>query len=531
MSSSNKTLVGNHNSSSRGMLAIIWLLVLYGVSLLVFFAEFREEDSFAYFVTVLVGIGFAPVIGYQYLRGGRWKDKILMHPPLQISAWIIVMFVVPGIVGFYDRTILEEFKNIWRTQLVIMNVDHVKGISIVSQGFLLMWIGYIIGLSFIERHNNRDEMLGKTSTLNSISHTFSQQVVMIFYLTLISIAIIDVSIRGVSFGSDNSLYGYFSFFIGTVSALSRARLIFLMILIYNLRKGKGKSVTILFLCIEVLYAFVEGYTKPLLWIIIMCGFTLYLSGVKFRQYTILAIISSILLGVFMVPISQKLRVYIGSETIDSRSVKDLITSLFDAYDDTWGEGFDIGWDIFAKKMVDRQVIVSYMPGVVFSKTPSVMPYEGFSRFFEIPRYLIPTFIWQDKPDYSRGVWFSHFYVGIDFTLFISSALTVYGENYMYAGIFGVAFGQFLFGFILSLIFVRFRYYGFGVLLVLLIPIYIDIESQYSTMVPNLLRFAILYSIVHALALTLSNSGNKSRRLLPKHYSTGQRVSGIINGDI
>jgi len=53
MSSSNKTLEGNHNSSSRGMLAIIWLLVLYGVSLLMFFAEFREEDSLVYFAMVL----------------------------------------------------------------------------------------------------------------------------------------------------------------------------------------------------------------------------------------------------------------------------------------------------------------------------------------------------------------------------------------------------------------------------------------------------------------------------------------------
>ena len=511
MSSSNKTLVGNHNSSSRGMLAIIWLLILYGVSLLVFFAEFREEDSFAYFVTVLVGIGFAPVIGYQYLRGGRWKDKILMHPPLQISAWIIVMFVVPGMVGIYDRTFFGRYSHLF----VITDVEIVKGWSIVLQGLLCMWIGYIISQTFVERHSKRNELFGKSSDLQNSSHRFSQQVIFILYFILLGIAFIDISISGVSYGTDKSAYGAFVIFAGTLHYLTQARRIFLMILIYNSQKGQRNVVTAILLVFEVLFSVSSGFTKPLLWTFIMSGLTLYVAGVTFRRYafsSILLLILFFVLGIYTTAITERLRYYINVNAVDTRSLNNVVDVIFDAYDDTWGQGFDVGWKVATDKLVLRQVVVSWMPAVIVQKTPSVLPFEGFNRFFEIPAYFLPRFIWQDKPILPRGVWFSIAYLNHPSETRTANAITPYGENYMYAGVVGVAFGQFVFGIILSLIFGRFRNYGSGLILVVLLPTYIDFDNQYTVILASLIQGLFVNGLFYVVALTLSRSKDTRNEL-------------------
>ena len=70
----------------------------------------------------------------------------------------------------------------------------------------------------------------------------------------------------------------------------------------------------------------------------------------------------------------------------------------------------------------------------------------------------------------------------------------------------------MFGIILSLIFGRFRNYGSGLILVVLLPTYIDFDNQYTVILASLIQGLFVNGLFYVVALTLSRSKDTRNEL-------------------
>ena len=417
--------------------------------------------------------------------------QVYLHPPVQISIWLLVSMLFPGMLGFYDPNI--SFRFVDYSELV-------AGWVVILQGVFALWFGYILGMKFFDYRRNQSESV--------IRPDVNQFICIIFYILLVSLVFLRIMVTGIAYGSNSANWGWFIIFDSTISYLDNSRYIFLIIALLGAIKYKWpKSISITFILVEICLALISGFTKPILWLILTLVATYHLSRFRIsKRYFFLIGLAGIvatILGIGVVPIAEKIRENIGQ--YDNTSVTGAAEGVLFAYSTSWGQGLDVGWNIFADKMLGRQVAVSQMMGVIVAKTPKYVPHEGFERFFAIPTYIIPRFIHPDKPILSRGVWFSVNYLDMPENTVSSSAMTIFGETYIFSGILGTIFGLLILGILLSFIFTRYMRYSGGIILLTLLPTYLNIEGQYSTMVVALLQGMLVHALIYWLAVQFSQS--------------------------
>jgi hypothetical protein len=146
------------------------------------------------------------------------------------------------------------------------------------------------------------------------------------------------------------------------------------------------------------------------------------------------------------------------------------------------------------KFFGRQTDVATAPGLVMALAPAVVPYEGIGQFLLLPTKLIPRAIWADKPVLSRGQWFSVTFRGLDQTTTSSSAMTPFGESYLFFGWPGVILGMLIAGFVLAALYRYLDRPGLAVVYLALIPTVLEVEPELSSYLTSLVQRSIVFVV-------------------------------------
>jgi hypothetical protein len=226
------------------------------------------------------------------------------------------------------------------------------------------------------------------------------------------------------------------------------------------------------------------------------------AGVNLRQYTRYLVLLG-LAGVVMVPVTQGLRMGIQAGVINTSSPAEAISSTREVFSSTWGQGTDVAWEMFVEKVPGRFASIAYMPGLAMSRTPSYIPYLGYDKMMEIPFNVVPSALWPGKPSLSRGQWFSVNYLDLSPDLQTSTALTLFGESYLYGGWPTLVIGLFVLGLVLAIVFMNTGGIGLAGLYIGMTPGIIDIETELGARLVSLFQGVIFTFALYLMMVGLS----------------------------
>jgi hypothetical protein len=140
----------------------------------------------------------------------------------------------------------------------------------------------------------------------------------------------------------------------------------------------------------------------------------------------------------------------------------------------------------------------------------------------IPIYIIPRFLWPDKPILSRGIWFSITYINMPATTNSSSAMTIFGEPYIYAGPGATIAAMLAFGLLLAFLYHNTLNVGLMTVYISLIPTFIDVDSQFSTQFIGIIQAFFVYTLIYLIVVLASTP--RFSKLRRKHAQNIIEVS-------
>jgi len=143
---------------------------------------------------------------------------------------------------------------------------------------------------------------------------------------------------------------------------------------------------------------------------------------------------------------------------------------------------------------------------VAALTPGVIPYEGANQFLLLPTKLIPRALWPDKPTLSRGQWFSVNFRGLEETTTSSSAMTLFGESYLFFGWTGVILGALMAGGALAVLARQLDRPGMAAVYLALVPTILEIEPELSSYLTSLVQRSIVFIVVFLVLTHRSKAG-------------------------
>jgi hypothetical protein len=431
-----------------------------------------------------------------------------MHPPVLISLWSIMLLGVPGLLSFYNPETLIAIDY----RIGVSYPFAAWGMLLIAVSLICLWIGYALGLNIMQLSN---------VTAIFQSGEISRSLLIAFYVITVLARMLRISVIGIEFQADRGSWGGLIDFGQWISYLESGSLLVLAIvsrMTFQRRWPPRWFVAIATL--ELLFAFTSGTMKPMLWLVLIVGLIAGYSGVQLRRYSRYIIVLA-LLGVLVVPITQELRLKVSE--INTRSPVGVVEATWQAFQGSWGQGVDVGWAMFVDKIVGRQAEISQNLGAILRQTPSDIPYQGIDQFLAIPAYIVPRALWQDKPILSRGVWFSITYLNHPDDTVTSSAMTIFGESYIFAGWMGSLLALFSLGLLLALLFRKTMSLASFPLFVALLPNYLDIEGQFTAMTVELLQRTAVLVVVYWLLIRLSN------RTMLKHVAARTYTYGAELG--
>ena len=456
---------------------LFFAVVLATTALAVFFhpESVREDQTLLPYVLVTGTMAALFVAQLAWLKNRQSKGVTLLHPPIFLTAWSLFMICLPGLASFFDPDLLTELE----AGVAISYGFATEGMLLLLAGLLVMWLGYLAGL----RMTRPVEWLRRFS-LSDIS---AGPLIALYGATVV-VRAVRIAVAGFAFGVDRSQLGEFAAFDQWLGYLDDSR--YLVIAIWALKVFRREWRPLPFIAIamiELAYAFTSGFMKPLLWLIMIVLMLAVYAGVRLRQHVPL-FVAGVLFALLIVPVAEGIRKEysgLGSAGFDAHSGADILASTVAGFQNSWGQGFGVGWDIFEKKMLGREAMVAHMPGIIVALTPNAFPYQGFVKLFtDLPASVIPRAIWHDKPELSRGVWFSHTYLNIPESIQTSSAPTIVGETYWYHGWSATLTAMVLLGLFLAVLYQNTVGVGLIPLYVSLLP-NLDIEGQFTVMVLTL----------------------------------------------
>jgi hypothetical protein len=437
---------------------------------------------------VLLGLLF---LGARILQRTHPGPSVILHAPVLLTFWIIVWFILPGIASLVYPDLVSEMASFTDLDPTYM----IWGGSLVSASMLSLWIGYAIGLNTIKPFR----------LLNSLRNTIpTHSIVIQLYVLSITVRLFRILTIGVAYNADSASGGtLFQLFDQWLGYLEATR--FLVIALISVQCFRGewpRSTLIAVICVELLFTVTSGFMKPLMFVFLLIAISALTSGVVVRRFVPYSLV---LLGmlVLTIPIAEDLRPRLRMAEFDARSVPTVLGSAWEATANTWGTSVESAFRVFVTKAVGRQAMVAYMPGVIMQKTPSVIPYQGWDQFLSIPAYIIPRSIWVDKPVLSRGLWFSVTYLNIPSHSPTSSALTTFGEAYMFAGWPAALLALLILGFAVGGLYRNTVSVGLAPLYVSLVPLFVDHELQFTTMIVSLAQSFLIFLLVYWLLVRLS----------------------------
>lgn len=454
-------------------------------------------------------IAFFGILGFQWVAKKQLTAVPMLHAPVLITGYVILLVGFPGIFYFFFQSFLDPYG-------VVLPPYLTWGMALVLVGTLSLWAGYGLGLRGTRAGRTADATFGKPGV--------SPTVILTFYGITVLVRLVRVMVTGIAYAADNSRWGGAAQFDQLISYVEGTRyLVLAIVTIQVVRRMWPRSMLLAILATEFAYAFTTGSTKPLFWLIVVLSISALHVGMPLRSFSrYLAILA--VAAVVIVPISQGIRFSVMTQGFDVRSPTAIVESTVRVFEQTWGAGTEVGWAMFVEKVPQRLAAIAYMPGLMMSRTPAQIPHEGMDEFLKIPGYMLPRALWPDKPILSRGTWFSVHYMDMPEETGSSTAMTLFGESYLFGGWLGTVVGLFGFGLLLAFLFRKTVERGRAPIYIALIPAFIDVESQLSTQVVAVLQGWIILAVVY-WGLQRVSGTPRIERSLPRTTSPFGRYAG------
>jgi hypothetical protein len=434
---------------------------------------------------------FALMIGNHYwLKYAHAQEQPFLHPSMLILYWVLFWFAIPGLLPLIDNPLPEDLSE----SLPLDAAFSVWGFILILVGCLVLCVSYAMGTTWL-RARPFALQLGKLEARLNITMTI--------YVLVLGAQLLRIAVTGVAFGATRSNFGIFTPVESWLAYVEGARHLILALVAIKTFRGEWPWYSLFIVsCTQILLSLVSGFMKPLLWIALTLMLAALFARVSLRRWIIPGLVM-LVLCVLVVPIVQVLRPSYSNS--DFNGLHNAPVLIVTAYQDSWGAGVDIGWQLFLEKVFGRQISVAQVPGIIMQRTPSLIPFQGAAQFLAIPSYLIPRVLWPSKPILSQGVWFSIVYLNQPSNTTSSSAMTVFGEGYIFAGWPGTLFVCCLLGLLLSFLYVNTARAGSVPILLALVPIFIDVEGQFTTILVALIQQGVVLLIIYALLVGFKSS--------------------------
>jgi hypothetical protein len=426
-------------------------------------------------------------MGLKWLANTDDFSHAWLHAPVIVTGYVIVLVVLPGFMFFVMPATMDPWGIV---QLNFLT----SGVVLILAGLASLWVGYLVGLQWFSPFR-------WTAALSQ--HPLSITAVLGLYSLTVVARLVRIVVVGIAYNADASRWGAAGQFEQWISYLEGARYLVLGIVAIRVFSGLWpRNVLIGILALEVVFGFTSGFMKPLLWLVIVVGISAVLAGVQIRRYARFLVPLG-MASVLIVPVSQAIRYSALNDGLETRSPAAMIGSTWQILQNIWTTGSDVGLMAFLEYVPARLGSVAYMPGLAMSRTPELLPYLGFDKLLEIPLYLFPRALWAGKPSLSRSQWFSVQYLDMDHDTQSSTAITIFGESYLFAGWVTVIIGLVLLGLLLAFIFRNTASAGLIAIYIALVPGFTDIESEFTTKITSLVQGPVVLFIAYAALVALS----------------------------
>jgi hypothetical protein len=429
-------------------------------------------------------------LGALYLAAVAWAEATRrtsdsglptwLSPPALIAGWTLLWIYGPAAAAFFDEQLFDE--------LAIAQ----GGPSLLTSGMLLgciavttLWCSY--------RATHRVLGAGRTTLRLQPRYAALHAILLLFALSVAARAL-RVSVAGIAFGAQFSSWGEFAAVDQWVGYVEDLRYLALALLVAHVvRNGSGRVWLAAALAIEVLFAGGSGFIKPLIWPVVVCVATAAALDRLRGRHVAAVVAASVFVASFMnvvMVIREDSRGGIGAAGTPALSSA-IAASVSES------QGTAAAVESAYRKFFGRQTEVAASTGLVVALTPSVFPFEGLQQFVMLPTKIVPRALWPDKPILSRGEWFSTNYRGLEEDS-TSSAMTMFGEGYLFYGWTGVCLGMMLVGGVLAVLYRAFNRVSFLPVYLALLPTMLEIEPELSSYLTTLVQRSIVFIVVFYL---------------------------------
>lgn len=410
----------------------------------------------------------------------------LLHPPSLVVYWFVLLYGIPGLSIFID----DNVRNTLSARYDISGQS--LGWYIVLIGITCLFVGYFLSAGNAKNHHK---------TLYPVP---SINLLLTLYFISLGFRLLNTLVEGRGYGRNLEAWGPIGIlFDNTFGYLEDTYSFVIVILIFIVFKvGHYRSLTLFIIATEILLAATTGFSTEMLFLLLAIAATLYyLRGWRLFAQHFWLLPAGLIIAVGVVPVTETLRTQTGE--FDQTNPVEVFRSVERAFQESWGKGLDYGLEIASDKFIGRQTATSLGPGLVVSRTPSQIEYQGIAPFITIPFYIIPRFIWTSKPILTTGKDFCVAYYDIPETLNTACALSIFGESYTFFGIGSLVLAMLALGILFGRIFHFTVGKGKPYILLALIPTFIHIEGQFTTLFVGLLQNFLVYIFIFWLLMRLS----------------------------
>jgi len=320
--------------------------------------------------------------------------------------------------------------------------------------------------------------------------------IVILYCVAVGAKLLRLITLGTAFGADRSNWGSLQALDQWIGYLEDLRFLALALLLgHVVRRRTARPWLVIFVATELVLGATSGFIKPLIWPLVVAVFTLQaLDSFRTRHALIAAAATALVIS--LVPAVLRTREDRAGGI--GASYSGGLQNTLGAMDTQRQEGFLAGLDVSYQKFFGRQTEVATAPGLIWRLTPEVIPYEGLDRFLSIPLNLIPRAFWPDKPILSRGQWFSTTYRNMDQDTTTSSAMTIFGEGYIFSGWSSLIIAMATTGVLLALFDRILNNQRFAFVYLSLTPTLLEIEPELSSYIVSLLQRTTVFVAAYLL---------------------------------
>ena len=451
------------------------LLILLGAA-----GADRAASMQSDFIPYCFGVLFLmAVVGIEVTRPNSKAAPAWLSPPALLAAWTLTWIYLPALAAFFDEDLLGD--------IAVAQ----GGYTLLSSGILLACVA--VTALWCSYHAAR-RLLGNGAAAAVDRDRFAPlHRIVVLYAVSAGARALRVAVVGVAFGADFSSWGEFAAIDQWVGYLEDLRYLGLALLVTHVmrRGGAGRLWLLGALAIELVFASTSGFIKPFIWPVVVCVATAAaMDRIRVRHLATVAAAVVVIASFWNVVsvIRDDWQGGIGTSTnagfgttIDAgvRESQDSATALENAY----------------RKFFGRQTEVATSTGLIVALTPTVLPFEGWQQFLMLPTKFVPRLLWPDKPILSRGRWFSVQYRGLDDDTTSSSAMTMFGEGFLFFGWTGVCVGMLIVGSVLAVLFRGLSPRGFLPVYLALLPTILEIEPELSSYVTSLVQRSLVFVIV------------------------------------